>query len=254
MPTPKSPADRTLADFWRSYSDSGRSVFEHVVRHPIQSLQALHAVQKLPFVYPNEPAATPSGREVERVMHQKGPLGFPARWWGFAALPVPEDPQASLETPEAKRLRYHLRWAAAENIAPRPVHPDERTSLVERANERDRTHTDPTYRIVEPRNEDLLEHDLWVVAQDGTGEPLILAVAAVDGEFAVLRYFRTLGDDEKHSLSRYPAHLSLVESLADRGVRWLLDPVPPGAQTNGVRLFQRNMGFRHVRIRRPGRR
>ena len=252
MPTPKSRADRTLADFWRSYVDSGRGGFGYVVRNPLQALRALLAIQNLPFVYPVGPCDTPGGRAVRQVIHRKGPGGLPARWWGFAALPVPDSPQDSLKSPEAKRLRYHLRWAEEENITCRPVdHPSERASLLERANAREQAHTNPAYRVDDPRNDDLLEHDLWFVAHDDTGAPLILAVAATDGEIAVLRYFRTLGDGQKHSLSRYPAHFTLLEALADRRVRWLLDPEPPAAQTNGVRLFQRIIGFRHVRVRSP---
>lgn len=253
MPTPKSEADRALADFWRSYVESGRGGFGYVVRDPLAALRALRAVQKLPVVYPPDLSDTPGGREVQRVLNQKGPGGLPARWWSLAALPVPDSPQDSLKNPEAKRLRYHLRWAEKENVTCRPVHPGERAGLLERANAREIMHTDPTYRIANPRNDDLLEHDLWFVAQDDdAGEPLMLAVAAVDGELSVLRYFRTLGDSERHTLSRYPTHMALVEALAERRVRWLLDTEPPAAQTNGVRLFQRNLGFRHVRIRRPG--
>jgi hypothetical protein len=251
MPTPKSRADRTLADFWRSYVDSGRGVFGYVVRNPGDALRAFLAIQRLPFVYPADHSDTPGGREVGRVIHRKGPLGLPARWWSFAALPVPDSPEDSLKRPEAKRLRYQLRCADEENITCRPVDPDERAALLERANARERVHTNPAYRVDDPRNDDLLEHDLWFVAQDDTGEPLILAVAATDGEFAVLRYFRTLGDGENHSLSRYPVHVALVEALAAQRVRWLLDPEPPAAQKNGVRLFQRIVGFRHVRIRKP---
>jgi hypothetical protein len=188
------------------------------------------------------------------VLHQKGAGGLPARWWSFAALPIPENPADSLKNPGAKRLRYTLRLAEAANITCRPASMSERSGLVEMANDRDRNHTNPLYRVEDADNEDLLGHDLWLVAEAGGEKPLLLAVVAVDGDLAVLRYFRTQGDSEEHSLSRYAAHYAMVESLAERGVRWLVDSEPPAAQTNGVRLFQRIVGFRHVRIRRPGRR
>lgn len=254
MPTSKSEADRTLADFWSSYVDSGQGGFGYAAKNPFAALRALRAIQKLPTIYPPEQSDTPGGREVEQVLHQKGPLGLPARWWGFSAAPIPDSPEDSLEGPEAKRFRHHLRRATRNGIACRPVHPSEKLGLLERANARERLHTNPIYRVAEPRNDDLLGHELWLVAHDDAGDPLILAVVATDGEFAVLRYFRTLGDDEEHSLSRYPAHFAVVEALAEQRVRWLVDPQPPAAQTNGVRVFQRNVGFRHVRIRRPGRR
>lgn len=250
MPTPKSRADRRLAEFWRSYVDSDLGAFGFVARNPVDAVRAFLAIQRLPFVYPALQSDTPGGEEVRRVLHQKGPLGLPARWWGYSVVPV-IDTADSLDTPEAKRLRYNLRLADSEGITCRPVQPSERTGLLEMANDRERVHPDTTYRVAKPRNDDLQDHDLWILAEDDSGEPLLLAVAAIDGDFAVLRYFRTLGDSETHSLSRYLAHHTVVEALAEQGVRWLLDTAPPAEQTNGVRLFQRIIGYRHVRIRRP---
>lgn len=251
MPTPKSDADRTLAEFWRSYVEADRGGLGYVVRNPLMALRALRAIQRLPVVHPAQRADTPGGRAIWRILHQKGPLGSPARWWGFTVLPINGDPADSLKSPEAKRLRYNLRLAEPEGITCRPVHPGERAALVEQANQRERTHPDEAYRVSDPRNDDLPDYGHWILAEDSAGQPLLLAVAASDGELAVLRYFRTFGDSEKHSLSRYLSHLALVEELAEHGVRWLLDNHPPGAQTNGVRQFQRILGFRHVRIRRP---
>ncbi len=254
MPTPKSEADRTLADFWRSYAESEQKGFGFVAKNLRATLRAMLAIQELPVVYPPVLSDTPGGRAIADVLHQKGPGGLPARWWSFAVLPIAENPADSLKSPEAKRLRYTLRVAATEKISCRPADPGERAALRELADERDRNHTNPMYRVEDPQNGDLMNHDLWIVAEDDTGQPLLLAVTATDGEFAVLRYFRTLGDGEKHSLSRYVAQYAVVEALSERGVRWLVDNEPPAAQTNGVRLFQRIVGFRHVRIRRPGRR
>lgn len=107
---------------------------------------------------------------------------------------------------------------------------------------------DLSYRVTNPHNDDLLEHDLWIVAEDESKRPLLLAVIPYDGQFAVLRYFRTLGKGESHSLSRYLTTHAVVSELCRRGVRWLLDTEPAGAQTNGLRHFQRMVGFRYVRI------
>lgn len=250
MPTPKTDADRTLAEFWRSYVESGRGGFGYVARHPVAALRAFAAIQRLPFVHPADQSDTPGGRQVREALYQKGPLGLPARWWGFAVLPVIETAQ-SLDSPDAKRLRYNLRLAEAAGITCRPVEPGERRGLLEMANDRERTHPDAVYRVSAPRNDDLLDHDLWIVAENEGGQPLLLAVTATDGDIAVLRYFRTLGDTDEHSLSRYLAHHAMVEALSRLDVRWLLDTEPPAAQTNGVRLFQRIVGYRHMRIRRP---
>jgi hypothetical protein len=248
--TSKTKADREVSNFWKSYVESGRGGFGYPLRNPLTSLHALRAIRKLPVVDAAAQSETPGGQEVRRVLDQKGPLGLPARWWGFAVCPITDGPADFLKTPDGKRLRYYLRRANAEGLSCRAVNPTERTGILERANQREQDHPNPNYRVTQPRNDDMLGHDLWLVAEDDTGEPLLLAVVAVDGQFAVLRYFRTLGDSERHSLSRYLAHQCIIEALTAEGVRWLIDTDPPAAQTNGVRLFQRNLGFRYVNIRR----
>lgn len=254
MPTPKSDADRALARFWRGYADAGPGSGRYILRNPREAAQALLAIQKLTVVFPPPLSESPGGRMLADAFHQPGPAGLPARWWSFSALAIPDDLPESLKTPEAKRLRYNRRLAESRNIITRQPHAGERGRLVEMADHRDRHHPNPQYREADPCNQDLLEYDLWILTEDHAGAPLHLAVAATDGMFAALRYFRTLGDGHSHTLSRYAAHWAVVEALAERGVRWLVDNQPPGAQTNGVRHFQRIVGYRHVRIRRPGRR
>lgn len=48
----------------------------------------------------------------------------------------------------------------------------------------------------------MLETDLWVAAWQGE-EPLLLAVADVDGEWAMLRYFVSFGGSRVASSTRY---------------------------------------------------
>ena len=125
----------------------------------------------------------------------------------------------------------------------------ERLQLVVAADRVERNHPDPAYRVEDPRNFDLLDHDLWLVACDDEGTPLLLSVTPVDGDLATLRYFRTLGTGPAHSDSRYLMTHALVVELSRRGVRWLLDTDPPGSQKNGLRHFQRMVGFRYARVR-----
>jgi hypothetical protein len=67
----------------------------------------------------------------------------------------------------------------------------ERRALVEVANNAEQNHVDPSYRVPTPRNDDLVDHDVWLTVDDPEAQPLLLAVAPRDGEFATLRYFRT---------------------------------------------------------------
>lgn len=242
-------ADRALADFWTSYVEAGRGGVRYILRNPLRSLRALRGIRNLPVVRAARPSDQSGGRAVRQILDLRGPYGVPARWWGSAALAVPADASEHVEGPRAQTLRRKIRAAERHGISCRPVPRAERIGLLARANAVERTHHDEQYRVLTPCNDDLLEHDLWMVAEDGAGEPLLLAVIPVDGELATLRYFRTLGVGEPYSLSRYLATHALVVELSKRGVRWLLDTEPPGAQKNGVRHFQRMVGFRYVRLR-----
>jgi hypothetical protein len=165
-------------------------------------------------------------------------------------LAVPADPAEHVDGRSAQTLRRKIRAAERAGVTWRAVtDPAERRSLLEIANRAEREHADPSYRVEAPSNDDLLDHDLWLVAVDAEGTPILLSVTPVDGDIATLRYFRTLGSGPAHSDSRYLMTHALVTELAQRGVRWLLDTEPPGAQTNGLRHFQRMVGFRYARVR-----
>jgi hypothetical protein len=42
---------------------------------------------------------------------------------------------------------------------------------------------------------------------------------------------------------------ALVAALAERGVRHLVDSTPPPQLSNGLRHFQRMVGYRYARVR-----
>jgi hypothetical protein len=113
----------------------------------------------------------------------------------------------------------------------------------------ERTHPDATYRTRDPGNDDLLDYQLWLVARAADGRPLLLSVTPVDGELAMLRYFRTLGWGEEQSQARYLMTEILVERLVSLGVRYLVDGSNLFWLPDGLRHFQKMMGFHIVRIR-----
>ncbi len=61
----------------------------------------------------------------------------------------------------------------------------------------------------------------------------MLSVTPIDGEFALLGHFRTIGSGDEQSDARYLMTDVLVEQLVDRGVRFLADgeawPSPMGS-------------------------
>ncbi|MGB8407792.1 MAG: hypothetical protein WCE30_27375 [Mycobacterium sp.] len=247
--SPEDQADRKLAEFWTSYVDSGIDRYRYAASHPLRCLRALGAIRKLQIVRLATPSGGPGGAAVQRVLELRGPGGMPARWLGSAVLAVPADGAEHLQGPHAKTLRRKIRAADQHGIRCRLVPYAERVALVQRCNAAERMHRQQQYRVRHPHNDDLVQHDLWLMAEDAAGRALLLAVLPVAGDVATLRYFRTLGAGDVYSLSRYVGTDAVVAELSKRGVRWLLDTAPPGAQTNGVRHFQRMVGFRYVRLR-----
>jgi hypothetical protein len=163
---------------------------------------------------------------------------------------IPDPPTSHLEGRAAQTLRRKIRSAERLGVSCRLVEDvEERSTLLGLANVAEQNHHDPRYRVPSPDNHDLLRHNVWLQAVDAERRPLLLAVVPCDGEFGTLRYFRTLGASPAHTESRYLATYALMEELARRGVRYLLDTEAPGAQTNGLRHFQRMVGFRYFRIR-----
>jgi hypothetical protein len=166
-----------------------------------------------------------------------------------AALRLPPEPgQYSLgaskqtlrrKVRQARRLGVH--WAEV-------TEPQAREELLKLAEEYERTHPNETYRNSNPDLDDLLSLPLWLAAYSADGRPLLLSVTPVDCEFAVLCYFRTMGVGDEYSTARYLMTEILAENLIPRGVRYLVDPGSP-AIPNGLRHFQRMIGFRTVRIR-----
>ena len=167
-----------------------------------------------------------------------------------AVLEVPEEPGAYARGASKQTLRRKVRQAKRLGICWEDVDDQqERHNLIKLANNCERTHPDATYRISHPGNDDLLDYRLWLVARAADGRPLLLSVTPVDGELALVRYFRTLGWGEEQSHARYFMTEVLVERLVSLGVRYLVDGSNLFWLPNGVRHFQRMTGFHIVRIR-----
>jgi hypothetical protein len=242
-------SERALAAFWTAYVDDGRGGASYLARNWRDTWTAVRSVRRLPVVRAR-PSDTAGGRAVRRVLATRASYGVPGRLLGTAVLEVPEDGDQYLVGRQAQTLRRKIRSAERRGLKVRLVGDEsERRALVGLANHAERNHVDPAYRVPNPQNDDLLDHDVWLTVDDTTGEPLLLAVAPRDGEFATLRYFRTLGAGDAHSDARYLATSALVAELARYGVRSLLDTASPAEQTNGLRHFQRMVGFRYVRVK-----
>jgi hypothetical protein len=258
---PRELSERTteaaLATFLTAYVDdresaaadgSGHAV-RYALRNPLATLGAVGAVLRLP-VAPARLGDGPGAEVLRSTLLARHLGGLTVASTGVAVLDVPADPAEYVAGASRQTLRRKVRAATKKGVGFRPVDdPAERRVLLERANAAERAHADLRYRNGVPDNSDLLLHDLWLVATDAEGEAIMLSVIPVDGEWALLRYFRTLGASPAHSDARYLLMPALVEALAARGVRHLVDSTPPPQLPNGLRHFQRMVGYRYARVK-----
>jgi hypothetical protein len=129
--------------------------------------------------------------------------------------------------------------------------PAEKQTLLERARRHEQETAREQYRNPEADNAELVDYDLWLVAEKADGAPVFVTVIPVDGEWAALRYFRTLEVSEEASNARYLMTQVLVEHLSALGVRYLVDPAIPHCLSTGLREFQMMSGYSHMRLRIP---
>jgi membrane-associated phospholipid phosphatase len=248
-------------EYFYSYVDSGKPGYDYVLRHPGKSFGALAALYRLPCLKVAPSSAGLEGPAVQALASPHiGSLLSPRSVFtgiaGFAtsAIILPAEPGAYSLGASKQTLRRKVRQAQKLGVRWGEVHdPQERQDLLKLAEEYERIHPDPTYRNLNPDLSGLFRFGLWLAAYSADGQPLLLSVTPADGEVAVLHYFRSLGTGEAQSNARYLMTQVLAERLVARGVRYLLD----GASLvlpNGIRHFQRMVGFRIVRIRvaRPG--
>lgn len=249
----------SLAAFWDAYTGSPHERLGFVLRHPWATLLAALAVLRLPRfavrvpTEGSEQAGSADRAAVDALLRTPGFAGIPARATGMAVLEVPADGASYTEGPRRQTLRRKVRSAERRGLVCRPVtSPDERRRLVALTHAAEREHPDGDYRRADPDNTDLLDHDLWLLVEDADQQPVLVAVAPVAGDVAVLRYFRTLAWGPGPSDARWLATRRLVEEVSARGARWLVDPQHPGEQRNGVREFQRMVGYRFARLTTAG--
>jgi hypothetical protein len=241
-------AERALSDFWAGYVELGQRAAVHVIRHPLATVAAVAGMARLPHVRAELPD-THEGRVLHRTLTRPGLLHTPFGRTGVAVLEVPADPDEYSLGADRQTLRRKVRSASKQGVTWRLVDdPAERMHLLALANQAEIDHADETYRNERPDNRDLLDVDLWLVAVGPDGAPVLLSVTPTAGDWALLRYFRRLGNSPVHSDTRYLMTQALVETLARRGVRHLVEGTHPAELPNGLRHFQRMVGFRLTRV------
>jgi len=238
----------TISRYLLDYVACGKPGFSYVVRRPLKSMGALIALYRLPCL-----KVVISSAEIEATAI-RAPLSrhyILARVGGLstAVLKLPDETGHYSLGASRQTLRRKVRHAQRLGVSWAEVNDSqERRRLLHLAGEHERSHPNMTYRNPSPDNSELLKYRLWLAAYSTEGRPLLLSVSPVEGDLAMLSYFRTLGIGEEQSSARYLMMQVLVENLVSRGVRYLLDSGSV-AMPSGLRHFQRMLGFRIVRIR-----
>jgi hypothetical protein len=242
--------------YFHDYVDSGKPGYTYVLRHPVSSLAAGLAIFRLPCLHLTPSAGHREAETIRRTFSPPTAKPFSPRTivsgisgFAAAALVLPhERGQYSLGASK-QTLRRKIRRAQKQGVYWAEVNDQqERQKLIRLAEEYEKTHPDETYRNTDSDLSWLLDQRLWLVAYSAGGDPILLSVTPIDDEFALLGHFRTIGSGDEQSDARYLMTDVLVEQLVDRGVRFLADGGSL-AIPNGIRHFQRMLGFHIVRIR-----
>jgi hypothetical protein len=218
-----------------------------LLRHPVRSARARTALRRLPRLV----AELPDEGEARgiRLHLWRPPL---SRWTTEGAtgvLPVPSTPEEYRLGASKQTLRRKVRAAEKAGVTWRRIDdPGERQRLLDFVERYEREQAPADYRVTLPVLDDLPDYALWLAAFSREGAPLLLSVTPVHGDWALLRYFRSLADTDDASTARYLMTQVLVDHLVAAKVRWLADSVSPLRLTNGLRHFQRMVGFRLARI------
>jgi hypothetical protein len=232
--------------------DKQRTIKGHLLKHPRQALKVAQLMRQAPQqVYmpgTGVEAAGVLGQLRENFSTRRLTFGF------YAVLPIPADGASFTKGSSMGTLRRKARKATNAGITWRRItEPAEKQALLERARRHEQETAREQYRNPEADNAELVDYDLWLVAEKADGQPVFVTVIPVDGEWAALRYFRTLEVSEEASNARYLMTQVLVEHLSDLGVRYLVDPAIPHCLSAGLREFQMMSGYSHMRIRIPAR-
>jgi hypothetical protein len=240
--------EAVFCDYLQAYSEWGGPKLAFVLRHPCRGAMATIAIARLRRLTP-APSQRPEGRAIRRALLPRSTF---LRTWApvIAVLQLPERPEDfGLGRPN-QTLRRKVRSAERLGIRCAPVEDQEqRLALLRLATDSERVHPIARYRNADPDNSELLSFPLWLAAYAADGRPLLLSVTPIDGQWAMLRYFRSVGRGEEQSDARYLALDALARHLAALGVRYLFDPESITTLSLGLRHYQRMVGFKVFRVR-----
>ncbi len=241
-----------LDAFFAALPAGGAHLAVWAITHPLRIGAARRALGRLPQLDAT-PSDTADGAALAAGLQRKSAVGRLLTRGATSVLTVPR--AGGYESGTARRtLRKKRNDAIRRGVTWRRVDvPGERERLRAQTNGVERSHPDARYRSAHPDNHDLLDLSHWWLAEDTAGNGLLLAVVAVDGDWALLRYFVTLQRRNPAALAaRFLLMQVIVEQLATEQVRHLATDMSPIRLTPGLRQFQRQVGFALLRVRTSG--
>jgi hypothetical protein len=240
--------ETVFCDFLQEYSEWGGAKLAFVARHPRRSIAATTAIVRLQ----RYTAILSPGPQGDAIRAGLLPRSSFLRTWApvVAVLPLPDCPDSfGLGRPN-QTLRRKVRSAQRLGIRCAIItDPGEKQSLLAATAAAERIHPIKRYRNADPDNSELLGYPFWLAAYSADGRPLLLAVTPFDGEWAMLRYFRSIGSGDEQSDARYFALDALARHLIGSGVRFLFDKESITTLPAGLRHYQRMVGFKICRVR-----
>ena len=241
-------AQTQLSELLRVYAR--RSLWFH--RYPLVTVRIIRLLLRLPVLPYAAAGDSPEQTLVTGSLPRRGLPRLTVVQEARHVLTLPDAGTPYNAGPARATQRRKARAAVKLGVTSRLITDEaERHHLLEVANAFEREHPQEGYRTRQPDNHDLLDVDLWMAAFEGD-EPILLVVIPVNGEFAALRYFRTLTHTDASSAARYLMTETVAEELVRRDVRYLCDHVNPLRLPRGLFHFAQMVGYRVVRVRPQG--
>jgi hypothetical protein len=235
-----------IAAAFASFVEADTALWRFALAHPVLAVRTMQSISELPALHAVLPNTTEApyvrAQLLENVVSRRAMLGV------SAVLETPTIAGTYADGRARATVRRKIRAAEKQGVTVRPVPQEDRAALLALANLHELHNEREQYRNTCPTNDDLLSYALWFAAYDSRDHPIMLSVTPTAGEWGVLRYFRTLVSSQESSDARYLMARELAEELAARGVRRLVDSARPHWLPNGLRHFQRMIGFRMIRI------
>lgn len=233
--------EEELSQYFSDWVASARSGSGFLLGHPCRGVRALLQVARLP-VLDADLGSGADADEIRDIFTRRSTFGpVPLLREVKSILILPDAPDRYAEGSSKQTLRRKSRAALKLGVRWEPIHDiDERRRLLALGD---------AYERGPVANDSAVQYGLWLAGYAADGRPILLSVTLMAGPWSALRYFRTLGDGPEESAARYFMTQVLVEQLVRAGVRYLADTVSPAHLPNGLRHFQRMLGWRSARVR-----